>query len=105
MSQQSTISFGPGLLTKSEPQEYVTSDLNQVAFLGCRGLDPKRATPPPPNTYPRFASFVYSRTTALDEAVKEWTDSTSAIVEVHQFVDRRWDFYQWARSVARGGVR
>ena len=91
-------------LTQSEPREYVTSDLNQAAFLACRGLDPNRAAPPPPNTYPRFASFVFSRTSALEEALAEW-EGEAAMVEVHEYVDHRWDMYQWARSVVRGGAR
>ena len=97
-------STGASQLTQSDTPEYVTSDLNQAAFLACRGLDPERAAPPPPNTYPRFASFVFSRTSALEEALAEWTNET-AMVEVHEFVHRRGDFYQWARSVVRGGAR
>jgi hypothetical protein len=97
-------SLGTSQLTQSEAPEYVTSDLNQAAFLACRGLDPSRAQPPLPSTYPRFASFVFSRTSALERALAEW-DGEQAMVEVHEYVDHRWDMYQWARSVVRGGAR
>ena len=104
MYNHETDSSGASQLTQSSTPEYVTSDLNQASFLACRGLDPNRANPPPPNTYPRFASFVFSRTSALEEALAEW-DGDDAMVEVHEYVDHRWDMYQWARSVVRGGAR
>ena len=105
MYDHETDSSGASPLEQGHSQTYSTTDLNLASFLACRGLTPDRVEPPPPNKFPRFASFTYSRTSAIEEAVQEWSDDSPATVNVHEFVGRRWDLFQWARSVVRGGAR
>ncbi len=52
-----------------------------------------------------FSAFVFSRDTALEETISEWTSDKTALVDVHDFVDRRRGFWQWVRAVGRGGAR
>jgi len=85
--------------------EYRTTDLDLASFLAARGLQPLRAEPPPPNTFPRFAAFAFLQTSDLDAAVSEWAASDPLTVDLRAFLERRREFYQWARSVVRGGGR
>lgn len=98
---------GPGAsnLGSNNSHEYVTTDIDLASFLACRYLNLHRVDPPPANTFPRFAAFVFSSTSALDEAVAEWTSDSSLDLDVRDFLQQRRDFFQWARSVVRGGAR
>ena len=84
---------------------YVTTDIDLASFLATKGLTPTHVDPPPINTFPRFAAFVFSRTSALDEAVAAWTSDASLQLDVRSFLQQRRDYFQWARSVVRGGAR
>lgn len=97
--------LGASTLESNCSQEYVTTDIDLASFLACKGLNPKHVDPPPKNTFPRFAAFVFSSTSALNEAVSEWTSDTSLDLDVRAFLEQRRDFFQWARSVVRGGAR
>lgn len=93
------------VLSSNNSHEYVTTDIDLASFLATKGLTPTHVDPPPLNTFPRFAAFVFSRTSALDEAVAEWTSGTPPQVDLRAFLEQRRDFFQWARSVVRGGAR
>jgi len=84
---------------------YVTTDLNLASFLASRGFDPLRAEPPPANSFPKFAAFVFERTESLSEAVIEWTANSPLSADLRSFLEKRREFLHWARSVARGGTR
>lgn len=86
-------------------REYRTTDLDLASFLAARGFQPLRAEPPPPNTFPRFAAFVFQQTPELDDAVAEWAGSDGLPIDLRRYRERRREFFQWARSVARGGGR
>jgi len=86
-------------------QLYVTTDLNLASFLASRGFDPLRVEPPPGNSFPKFAAFVFERTEGLSEAVIEWTANSPLSTDLRSFLEKRREFLHWARSVARGGAR
>ena len=86
-------------------QLYVTTDLNLASFLASRGFDPLRVDPPPGNSFPRFAAFVFDHTGDLSDSVVEWTANSPLSTDLRSFLEKRREFLHWARSVARGGVR
>ena len=105
MYQENPDSLEADPLDSNRSRGYVTTDIDLASFLATKGLNPKHVDPPPANTFPRFATFVFSSTTALDEAVSEWTSDTSLDLDVRAFLQQRRDFFQWARCVVRGGGR
>jgi len=100
-----TITPGASELSSNDSHEYITTDIDLASFLATKGLTPTHVDPPPANTFPRFATFVFSSSSALDEAVSEWTSDTTLDLDVRAFLQQRRDFFQWARSVVRGGAR
>jgi len=96
---------GASKLGSACSNEYITTDIDLASFLACRGLEPHRVDPPPSNTFPRFAAFVFTGSRELDDAVSEWTSNRSLLQDLRTFLDQRRDFFQWARSVVRGGAR
>lgn len=90
---------------RSPGQNYVTTDLNLASFLASRGFDPIRVEPPPANSFPRFAAFVFERTESLAEATREWTANIPLATDLRCFLEKRREFLHWARSVARTGDR
>ena len=101
----STPTPGASELSSNDSHEYITTDIDLASFLATKGLKPTHVDPPPANTFPRFAAFVFSSNSALDEAVAEWTSNASLHLDVRAFLEQRRDFFQWARSVVRGGAR
>ena len=100
-----TPTLGASELSSNDSHEYITTDIDLASFLATKGLTPTHVDPPPINTFPRFAAFVFARTSALDDAVVEWTSDSSLDLDVRAFLEQRRDFFQWARSVVRGGAR
>ncbi len=96
---------GASKLGSACSNEYITTDIDLASFLACKGLEPHRVDPPPTNTFPRFAAFVFPASRELDEAVTEWTSSRSLPHDLRTFLEQRRDFFQWARSVVKGGAQ
>jgi hypothetical protein len=94
-----------GTARQDGDQLYVTTDLNLASFLASRGFNPLRVEPPPANSFPRFAAFVFDRSEDLSDAVVKWTADSPLSADLRSFLEKRREFLHWARSVARGGVR
>ncbi len=82
---------------------YATTDLDLVAFLTCREIEPRDVRPPLPHTFPNFATFVLVSTSTLEDALADWASGKPLVVDLREFLSKRRALYRQGRSLRESG--
>ncbi len=93
----------PGESSAKTEATYPTTDLDLAAFLLCRGITPTKVRPPLPHSFPRFVTFFYLDTSALQNALDDWSCGQPLPVDLHEFLENRLNLYRRVRALREGG--